>query len=1222
MNIFKKSLCVALGALALCGGKAGAQDSAEEPAVTFRTNIYDTYGDTNSFHIVLGATEPTYFDIDYGFGPEEVYVDVAYFDQDSQAMKGTAIQCRVSSEGIVRIYGDASKLDYFDAEGCYIDWIDMDRCTNLEIIDLQHNELKRLDLTPFTKAAAIYLSDNTFTPETPLIVGPNKPNLMILEIDITEYIDESFNLSDYPAMVSFDAYHCRGLRNIDPSGCPNLQVLSLELTDVAAVDVSQNTNLTSLNISDTRVTTVDLSRNANLLTFLAEHSSGTINTDVRLQSIDLSHNPNLVIVSLGGNGLTGIDLSHNPLITNLNLKYNNLSTINLDANTSLYSVNLTYNDLTYATLPLPGAEWGEYYYFRDPLPCERSYAVGSVLDLSESVLREGTTTTVKMWRAPIAQEVVEVDESAYQYADGKVTFNQAFTDSVYVEYINSAFPDYTLRSGSFMVKSAADFGKPSPIVTFRPSSVAGDVKFGVSLYGASAASPRTIHVKAGDSEELTFAVTSADPASPTTITLNAAEASKDVVIGIEESDVLTSLVISDQPLASLDVTAATELRRLSVTDCSLRSIDLQYNRCLETLDLSGNRLGNLSLLAPSGGYEKYVLREIKAERNQIYNFEIASNRQVKTLDLSDNRLTALNLTNYNDLRDLDLSNNRIEGIMSLTYLASAETIDLHNNSIDSLTIDAMPALKTFNVASNKLSIRTLPLASAFPAGCDYTYAPQALWYIVDKAPGINLTAQNRVIDGAGTTFVWKKADGTLLLQGVDMECTDGATRFLNTELGEVYCEMTNPAFPDLSGDNAFRTTNTLVVGAPSTVIASFKCAGATDQANVIFRAKAPTAVYIDWRGDGTEYLQYEVPADAYRSFTDQIAYAGAEAKVYTYGSADELTVFSIYNVPMTSIDASPMTSLTSFSVGGAGLDEDGIVFPASPDIRELNLEDNNLSSMSFDSFTRLRMLNLGSNNYESFDATGLPGIEVLVLNRNKISDLKFNNPVLWGLAITDNGMEEVNLAGLTALQELAISGNNLSTIDLSPVASTIKVLDITNNRFTFATLPDTTGLPELTKFYYGTQAMLDVECIDGKVDLSSQATAAGVATQFYWYLGEVYIDTDTGEVVGEALDGDSDDPEYTVDGGVTSFHYTFSDKVTGLLLNEAYPNLALFTNPVTVDTSTGITEAAADLDPDTLVDVFTPAGICVRRGVRAAEALRGLARGIYLVGARKVYVNQ
>ncbi|MDE6108862.1 MAG: hypothetical protein K2F72_01075, partial [Muribaculaceae bacterium] len=160
MKIFMKSVCVALGALALCTGNVAAQDAGETPAVTFRTNIYDTYGETNSFHIVLGATEPTYFDIDYGFGPEEVLVDVAYFDSETHAMKGTPVQCRVGAEGLVKIYGDASKLDYFDAEGCYIDWIDMDRCTNLEILDQQHNELKRLDLTPFSKLTAIYLTDN------------------------------------------------------------------------------------------------------------------------------------------------------------------------------------------------------------------------------------------------------------------------------------------------------------------------------------------------------------------------------------------------------------------------------------------------------------------------------------------------------------------------------------------------------------------------------------------------------------------------------------------------------------------------------------------------------------------------------------------------------------------------------------------------------------------------------------------------------------------------------------------------------------------------------------------------------------------------------------------------------------------------------------------------------------------------------------------------------
>ncbi|MDE6108824.1 MAG: hypothetical protein K2F72_00880, partial [Muribaculaceae bacterium] len=336
---------------------------------------------------------------------------------------------------------------------------------------LQHNELKRLDLTPFSKLTAIYLTDNPFTPETPLIIGPDKPELMILEIDITEHIDQSFNLSDYPAMVSFDAYHCRDLRSIDPTGCPELQSLTLELTDVASLDVSQNPKLRSLNVSDTRVTSLDLSNNSQLIYLFAEHTSASINTDVKLQNIDLAQVPNLLLLRLGGNGLTSVDLSNNTLLTNLHISHNKLSSIDLEANVNLYSVDLAYNDLTFATLPLPKQEWGEYYYYRSPLPCDRSYPVGGVLDLSASVLRAGTTTTVKVMRQPVGAAEELVDESAYTYADGKISFNQAFADSLSVQYFNSAFPEYYLTSASFMVKTAEDFGKPSAAVTFRPSSV-------------------------------------------------------------------------------------------------------------------------------------------------------------------------------------------------------------------------------------------------------------------------------------------------------------------------------------------------------------------------------------------------------------------------------------------------------------------------------------------------------------------------------------------------------------------------------------------------------------------------------------------------------------------------------------------------------------------------------------------------------------------------------
>ncbi len=1221
MNIFIKSMCAALGAFALCAGNAAAQAAEETPIVTFRTNIYNEYGETNSFHIVLGATEPTYFDIDYGFGTEEILVDVAYFDQEAQGMHGTPVKCRVSEEGIVRIYGDASKLDYFDAEGCYIEWIDLDQCTNLEILDLQHNELKGLDLTPFTKLSAIYLTDNPFSAESPLIVGPNKPNLMILEIDITEHIDQSFNLSDYPAMVSFDAYHCRDLKTIDPTGCPELQSLSLELTDVATVDVSQNTKLRSLNVSDSRVTSLDLSNNPNLINLLAEHVSGNINTDVKVQGIDLSNNPNLVLLFLGGNDLTAIDLSNNPYLSDLNLKRNKLSTIDLTANTNLYSVNLSYNDFTYATLPLPDANWGEYYYYRSPLPCDRSYPVGGVIDLAGSVLREGTTTTVKVWRQPVAASHEEVEESAYSYADGKISFNQAFADSVYVEYINSAFPDYTLSSSAFMVKTAEEFGLPTPMVAFRPSSVAaGGVKMGVSVCGASAAAPRTIHVKCGNGEEKTYAVTSDDIDNPTMLTIAEAAAAQDVVISIEEADLLTSLYLSDQPLSSLDVTAAVDLQVLSVKDCSLRSIDLQFNKRLELLDLSGNRLGNLSLTGPNDSFEKNLLHTLNVEHNQLYNIEIMSRRYLMNLDMSDNRFTTFDFTNFDNLRNLDMSNNRVAGVLSLTYLGLAETIDLHNNSIDSLTLAEMPALQLFDISDNKMSIRTMPLAATLPAGCAFTYAPQKEYTILDKAPGINLSSQYRVIDGQSTTFVWKKADGTVLQEGVDIACNNGATRFLNTSLGQVYCEMAHPAFPALSGTDAFRTTLTLVVDAPTNVIATFTCKEGTDNGSVILRAKEPTAIYIDWRGDGTDYVQYEVASDDPSEYVGQTAYAGAVAKVYTYGSADELTVFDIIDVPLSSIDASPLTSLLTFAVDNAGLDKENITMPASPTLKNVRLSGNRLFDMTFENYPNLIAIDLTYNQYESFDASLYSNLEVLSLGNNELTEVSFDNPAMWGFEAGQNKLESIDLNGLPAIHQLYLADNQLSSIDLSPVTETLTVLDISSNKFRFSTLPDISGMLTLNKFYYANQAPIEVECVDGCVDLSAEAKVDDVATQFYWFLGEVYVDPENGGVVGEMLEGTGDDPEYTVTNGITGFHYTFSDKVTGLLLNEAYPNLGLFTKPFDVDSTVGIVDAKTELDADAIVDVFTVSGLCVRRGVRAAEALNGLDKGIYIVGARKVYV--
>ncbi|MDE6198190.1 MAG: hypothetical protein K2F91_10050, partial [Muribaculaceae bacterium] len=154
-----------------------AQDAAEEPIITFKTSIYETYGPSNAFHFVIGGSGNGYIDVDCGFGMVEYELKEAEFSSSSGAITATTVTCNVSKEGIVRVYGDASVIDYFDAEGCYISSIDIAQLKNLEILNLQHNELKGLDLTGYNKLQAAYLADIPYRKENRLVVGPDKRDL-------------------------------------------------------------------------------------------------------------------------------------------------------------------------------------------------------------------------------------------------------------------------------------------------------------------------------------------------------------------------------------------------------------------------------------------------------------------------------------------------------------------------------------------------------------------------------------------------------------------------------------------------------------------------------------------------------------------------------------------------------------------------------------------------------------------------------------------------------------------------------------------------------------------------------------------------------------------------------------------------------------------------------------------------------------------------------------
>lgn len=1182
-----------------------------EAAITIRSDAYKEAGEDNHFTFLIGTKSAATYTIVDAYGERQETFDAVNFDSSTGSFTGNWVQYKAPANGLIKIYGDASNIDVIIADGAFITEIDMPKCTGLEILSLEHNSLKRLDLTPFTKLSAIYLSDNPFTPETPLKVGAPKDNLMILEIDIVSHLDQSFNLSDYPNLMTFDGYHNMDLYNVDPTGCPKLLVLSVEMAPVSSIDVSKNPELLRLNVSETRLTELDLSHNTKLEHLLAGHDSGSVNTDYYIKNIDLSHNPNLTLLSMNGNRMENIDLSHNTKLTNLSLTRNKLTGLNLAANTKLYSVTVMFNDMDFATLPAPEPTWGEYFYAQNPMEVPRSMAAGTALDLAKRVLRPGTQTSARVWKQVFNGEDVLLDESLWSYSNGKVTFPKAMQDSVYVEFGNSLLSEYTLMTKPFMVKEAAEMNKPSKIVSFTTQSM-GSISMAVGLDGAVPGHPKKFYVDFGDGTLREFTSTFASEVVADNVS---GTVSGLVSIYIPEGEVLTSLKIEDVALAGIDVSNATELRRLTLKDCGLYEIDLRYNRCLTTLDLSDNLLTNLDLTGIFGDYEKNVLTTLDASDNELSSFTCISTRSMINLNLSDNKLDTFSLKDYDHIATLDLSDNLLTEI-DLSYLAEAESIDLSDNMLTTVTPCGTHIAPHFDISGNCLHYGTLPLPSDMGNG--YVYAPQKAITIASQSPTVNLTKYDVSVKGNPTLFTWKKADGTLLAEGTDYTIQGGVTTFLNESLGEVYCCLTNATFPLMSGEKALRTTTTKVISRPTHVIASFKTLALNDKGmpSVIFAATEPTTVYIDWKGDGSKLTGYDVKTSYIEYPVDEI-FRGANVKVYATSAEDvkRINVFSIYNIRLDEVDLSPLTGAYSINLGYTSLTADQLTLPQTNGLGELSLPGNLFTEYPYKGrFPNLNMLNMSENKLTSFDASAVPDITYLVLSGNQITSLgSFNNANMWNLMADNNLIEEIDLSGLPNLTQLILNSNRLKHINLTPVKNSLQSVSLVANQFTFVTLPLLDDFPKLKVYYYGNQAPVDVSCVDMRVDLSEQATVNGQATEYAWYLGIPEYNPETGEWEGTQL---VEGQDYEVADGVTHFLHSQPGELICLMSNPVFPNLVLYTNLLT---DSGVEGVAGDANCGP-VRVYSLQGILLREAP-AAEALRGLSPGIYVIDGKKILVK-
>ena len=1201
-----------------------AAHAQDEWMIKFHTNVPEKAKNTGvqaQVSFVLGSkSDKANVYIDYGSGETEVEIKKAIVENDKGelAIKGTLCTNAVTDAGWVTISGDPNDLYFFNASGNEIDKIEFNPNLKLQVLNLEHNVLTSLNIDRLQSLNVIYLQDNPFSATTPLMIG-KMPELIVLEVPQIGHISPNFTLKNFPKLRSFDAYHTIGLKVADPTGCPNLQRLSLDMTSVESVDLSKNPELEILNVGDSRVKTLDLRNNPKITQLYISHSSGTVNTDVKFESIDVSHCPELYYFYCGGNNLKELNLRNNPKLFTLSCDRNLLRKLDVSQNPILYSVNVRYNYMDFATLPEPG-NWFEYYHEQNPMELNDTYKVGDVIDLSNRVLRPKTTTQARLFRVPKADPTkpVELDDSYYSYENGKVTLKKELDEEVFVQFNNSRLKDYPIRTENFRVKTVAEFGKDVKAIQLASLGDAGSpLKMSVGILGATAANPVTVKVDLGDGNTTPFEIKDERPATANIVTTRTGAG--DIIVYVPQDKYVTSLESDGQYIDNIDLSALTELRTLTLKRANLTTIDLSYNNKLEKLDLSQNQLRRVDLRGPSSYFNKSKLSDINVSYNQIDSLLFNTIYGVTKLNVSHNKLNKLDLKDADNLRMLDISNNKFTRLL-LNHSELIEDVNVSNNELTEVKIPPVAPIKKLNVSGNYFTLANMPNDFGLTRG-NFIYAPQHVLQISTSSPGIDLSEQNITKNGATTNFVWKKKDGSSLQLGKDYTITNGSAKFINLALDSIYCEMTHPAYPDFEGQNVFKTTNVHPIAFPKYELASFTTVNQTDSVVLSLASYIPgKSVYFEWGGNGN-VTQYTL-GDKYKIFQAK-SKANTKVRVLVAEADDKVKVFSVANVNMTDVDLTGLKEAKLIAVTRAGLTS--IKLPAAPNLTDLNLEGNELTDINLSTFPNLNFISLTGNKIKTFDLSQAPNLGIAYLSSNKMKEIKLNNPKLWNLDLSDNDLENVSLDKLPMLEQLWLNANKLTKVDVSKNTN-LTVLNVVGNRLKFSTmpLPSNNGKP-FNRYSYNLQAPIDVKCVNGKVDLSSEAVVGGEMTTYHWFIGNVtYRD---GELQGERLELNE---EYTLENGVTTLKLdkTFTNLVC-VMANDNFPNALIYTNYITFTPATGIDAVTTDKDvkiqfldgaisvlgaQNSTVAIYSIDGKLVYQGKVADDSSRiPLGRGTYIV---------
>ncbi len=578
--------------------------------------------------------------------------------------------------------------------------------------------------------------------------------------------------------------------------------------------------------------------------------------------------------------------------------------------------------------------------------------------------------------------------------------------------------------------------------------------------------------------------------------------------------------------------------------------------------------------------EAPYLRSLQLGGCGLPTIDLSRNRDLYDINLQGNALTTLNLRGINSdwekksLQILNVSKNKLDSIF-IPVPERIVTLNLSENNLSSISLEGMTLLNSLNLSQNN-----------FSGTFDLTQASKATYIYLSGNKITNLI------------------------------CPE----FSNLSWFDIHNNnMTFATVPYLPNQRSYNYAPQNQLQLPS----KMPYANLSEQNVMLDGDKGTSYVWMHVETgselkEGTDYECKDGVTKFLKSITGKVycKMTNPAFPAFTDANALQTTQFSVTSLPTTVVasftpNEEKLSEITFESETTTGLffdflsDQSSlvpfVVDPNTPSTYSFNAEaGKEVKIYTYDDLSNISRFNLNDTKLEKVDASQLSSVQNLSLANAQLTNAQMSLPKapFKTLILNGNRLSEFST-------ELILAPENLSELNLS------------NNCFTFLTLPRPNVFSSELSYNYLNQAEVDA-AISGngsQFDLSSLASVDNTPTSFAWYEATPAIDPVTGEISGNKLNEGTD---YTIEGGVTSFIRQIPTPVVCVMSNSVFPGLYLFTPQYTVQYN-GVETIGEEVN--TLVDVIDLAGRMIRRNVARSNASEGLAKGLYIIGGKKVIVK-